>query len=295
MSLKLDDVLKTDFFKAAIQYTCGRSIEVIERTASFVIKSKNETGNKVSRILLLPPRGYTANAPNQTNSHDEAQKATIEVLGSIKENKAGFSKLKDCLLTVAFKDKSGVSNLNVPYLTFDIHNTPNLSVEFHSAGEAPFTVVKTNGYGFYHNLINNTDEWLALSLRKTLRPSKKVNLNPHLSQLPREAAETLNNLYECIQLYGDEIFERKPSLVSDVTSIKPEQSLPALGELLYTYDSGRHEACSVFAMILKIGKQYPKETKEFLVESMKNETVPSYYAEQLITKIDRQFPPQLSI
>ena len=287
MALDFNKLINTGFVRSVIQQVCGEKTEVIKRPAAFFIRNKEENEALVKRIIVLPPDGFTANAFNQTNSHDEALRATIEIKGGVREGKQGFSKLKNCLLVAAFNNKSGISGLNVPYLTFDLKSTPNLSKNFHSAGMPPFTVVKENGYGFYHNLINVSGDWLVLLLYKTLRPQRKVDIKNMLQTFPVQQAATLEDLYQGIVEYGDELFFKAPALVNKVLALPPEHSLPALGEMLYTYDTGRHEACSAFAMILKVGKVYPKQTKGFIEGALENKAIPSYYGEQLLGKINQ--------
>lgn len=286
--MDIQSILKIDFVKILINEVCGDNTQLVVRENSFAVRSCVEGERDVHRIILLPPRGYTANAINQMNSHDEASYATIEVKGSIREGRNGFSKLKNCLL-VASRDENGeVSSLNQPYLTYDLREfDPNLTIKKHSAGSAPFTVVKNDGFGFYHNLINFTNEWLVLQLHKQLRPQKSVDLEPHLKNIALSHASILRNLYDAIVEHGDGIFKKYPGLVADVTSLPPTISLPALGEMLYVHDSGMHEACTAFAVILKIGNQHPEKTSEFLRRAMTNKDIPTYYAEQLLGKIHK--------
>lgn len=288
--MDIQTVLKIGFVKALIGEVCGDETELVVRDNSYAVRSKVEGERDVHRIILLPPRGFTANAINQMNSHDEADYATIEVKGAIKDGKRGFSKLKDCLL-VASKDENGsVSDLNQPYLTYDVEEGSQfgLTLKKHSAGTAPFPVVKNNGFGFYHNLVNLTDDWLVLKLHKRLRPQKSVDLEPHLQNLPQSNADALRGLYESIVEHGDSIFKQTPQLVEKVLDLPLNQSLPALGEMLYVHDSGMHEACTAFAVILKIGNKYPDTVSTFLNSATEADSIPSYYAQQLTGKIERK-------
>ncbi len=283
----LTGVLNTGFVSSWVKSVCDEDWEVIERPAAFFVRNRQEDAHKVQRVIVLPPKGYTANSFNQTNSHDEALQATIQIKGAVRSGKKGFSKLKNCLLLAAFNTKSGVSDLNVPYLTFDLKDTPNLSASFHSAGTPPFSVVKPDGFGFYHNLINVSDDWLVLKLNKRLRPQKGVELTGVLKGIPSTAVESLTQLYEGIVTYGDEVFMKLPDVVDEVIKLAPEISLPALGEMLYAYDTGRHEACSSFAMILKVGKLHYKTTLDYLNGAADTGIIPSYYAQQLMDKLNR--------
>ena len=285
----IESILKKQFVKALAQRVCGDDIEVIERPAAFMVRKKEEGERDLHRLILLPPKGYTANTPNQTNSHDEAEYATIQVKGTVREGKQAFSKVKDCLLVASFHENGAVSELNKPYLTFDLDDRdPDLVTELHSAGGSPFPVVKSDGFGFYHNLINTADDWLVLVLHKRLRLQKAIDLESHLSVLQNEHAEVLKALYHGIIEHGDEVFTKSPQLVDSVTKMPPAIALPTLGEMLYVHDTGRHEACTAFAVILKIGKANPQMVTEFLQKNMKAKTIPPYYAVQLIDKINKK-------
>ena len=286
MYRNIKGVLEKSFVKEYIQRVCGKDNELIERPAAFFIRRRKEDTTAVKRVIVLPPKGFTANTMNQTNSHDEALRATIQIKGAVREGKQGFSIVKNCLLVAAFNAKSGVSDLNVPYLTFDIGKTPNLFTAFHSAGTPPFAVVKENGFGFYHNLINVSDDWLVVELNKRLRTQKGVELESVFKNTTHTDTEILKRLYEGIVAYGDEVFSKLPEIVEQVAQLAPETSLPALGEMLYAYDTGRHEACSAFAMILKVGKLHPKVTLEYIKEAAESGAIPKYYAQQLTDKLN---------
>lgn len=287
--MNIDIVLKKHFVAALVQRVCGEDTELITRPASFMIRNKVEGDRDIHRVIILPPRGYTADKINQTNSHDEAEYATIEIKGGVREDKQGFSKLRDCLFMASIPENGTTSELNKPYLLYDVDKSdnPDLQKTVHSAGTAPFAVVKSDGYGFYHNLVNVTDDWLVLQLYKRLRPQKSVDLAPRLADLPAKDAALLASLYDAIVEHGDEVFYKTPKLIDGVCALPLSHSLPALGEMLYVHDTGKHEACSAFAVILKIGKEQPDAVREFLGQSLDAQTVPAYYAKQLVSKIDK--------
>lgn len=287
MGLSVEQVLQKHFVRALTKRICGDDPDVIERPAAFVLRRKDEGDDRyLRRLILLPPHGYTANDRQEACSHDEAESAKITIHGAIREGKRGFSKIKDCLLVAAFNRSSRVSALDEPYLTFSLDGQDSeLKLVRHSAGEPPFHVVKPNGEGFYHNLINLSDDWLLLQLDKTLRPQKRVDLMPHLSLLQDEHALLLSQLYEAVVKHGDGVFKNKLPLVHAVTSLPPTISLPALGEMLHVHDTGRHEACSVFAIILKVGKVQPDVVLNYLSNAREAGSIPAYYADQLTAKI----------
>lgn len=288
MPITLDTILKKHFIAALAKHVCGEDYEIVNRKTSFMLRNKEEGSRDLHRLIILPPKGYTANAINQTNSHDEAEYAKIAIKGAVREGKQGFSKVKDCLLVASFSKSKVVSELNQPYLTFDLEDTSSkVTTELHSSGKPPFAVVKSDGFGFYHNLINRTDDWLVMTLHKRLRPQKPMDLETHLNHLQDEHAQLLRDLYEGIVKNGDAIFKAQPELVESVIKLPPDIALPALGEMLYVHDTGRHEACTAFSIILKLGKQSPEIVGQFLQNALEINSIPDYYAEQLIQKINK--------
>lgn len=287
--MDIDTIFKENYVRDLIERVCGDETELITRPASYMVRSKIEGDRDIERVIVLPPRGYTADTINQTNSHDEAEYATIEIKGAVRADKNSFSILKDCLLVASIPQNGAVSDLNKPYMTFDIatNDNPDLLLEKKSAGTAPFAVVKSDGYGFYHNLINLTDDWLILQLYKRLRPQRGVDLAPRLQGLLRGEEQSLRLFYDATLSHGDEIYKQKPDLIENIMRIPVSKALPALVEMLHVHDTGKHEACSVFATILKFGKMYPEYVTHYLNLSIRENVVPAYYAEQLINKIGK--------
>ena len=289
--MRLQDTLKQHFVKALIRHELGEDIDVVERHASFSIAQKDEDERHVHRIIMLPPHGYTANAPEQMNAHDEVEQATIEIKGAVRKGKNGLSKLKNCLLLAALPENGDVSDLDVPYLTFDISdcaNNPDLVLDMHSAGEAPFHVVRKDGFGFYHNLINLTDDWLVLELNKTVRSMKPIDLARHLTSVPETTAHLLKRLHQNILLHGDEVFDKAPNLVTQIARLPANDVLPALGEMLHARETGRHEACTAFGMILKVANQDPTAVMRYLETALEVKAAPPYYLKQLMEKVQRK-------
>lgn len=321
MAMDINAVLNYQFVKDFIKGLCGTDIECVRRIddqgflTSFIVSKKGEAEQKdltVNRVIILPPKGYTANAPNQTNAHDEVERARVKVKGGVREGKRGFSKLKDCLLIVAFHRASNghndvVSSLDAPYRTFNEdrpEDTPDMVKTIHSAGNAEFLVVEPDGTGFYHNLINLSNNWLVLGLSKRLRLSWKVDIEPYIAHLSQDKAELLRALHRAIEKHGDELFgkhelsekdelsKKHAKLVEDVCAMSPQETLPALAEMIHIFDTGRHEACTVFAIILKIGKKEPQFVIDFLEQGIRTNDVPAYYARQLIGKIKKAIASQ---
>lgn len=288
--MQIQDILQKNYVQDLIRLTCGEDTQLVTRRDCFAVRSAKEGERDLYRILILPPKGFTANEINQMNSHDEADFATIEIKGAVKEDKSAFSKLKDCLLVVSKSENGTVSSLTHPYLTFDLDEKQQdeLTLIKHSSGTAPFPVVKNDGFGFYHNLINLTDEWLVLKLHKRLRPNKAVDLDQYTGTLSDQEKEAVLNFYRSVQKYGDGIFENAPEAIHNILDMRTDKSLPCLGEMLFIHDSGMHEACTVFGIILKISQSHAFVVLSFLDGALEKRTIPPYYGAQLIGKIEKR-------
>lgn len=258
--------------------------ELVTRPASFLIKKMNEDDYKLHRVIIMPPYGHTADHADEMNPHPEARKAKITVKGGIREGKVGFSVLRK-VLKYCYTDDREADTVGIrPYVKI----TQRLK-NYHEAVKSTketFFVVRENGVGFYHNLINISNDWLVLSLDKELRLSKKMDIESTLAVLNEEKQITLRSLMRAIQVKGDGIFTEHPDLVKVVSTFEPHIAMPTLIEGLNIHDSGRHEACSVYAIILKIGKKYPQKVCRQLEKAIEEKQAPRYYTEELIRKLN---------
>src|SRR3989344_2879830 len=94
----LNDIINSSLVKSIQRGLFNnQETEIIGRPASFIIRLKNEPEDKIFRILLLPPHGFTANKLDETTPHPEARKAKIEIKGGVKPNKSGFNLLKNII------------------------------------------------------------------------------------------------------------------------------------------------------------------------------------------------------
>ena len=131
--------------------------------------------------------------------------------------------------------------------------------EFTKSTKETFFVVRENGVGFYHGLINLSDDWLVLLLDKEMRLSKSMDIEATLLTLEEHEQNLLRNLLLTIEKKGDNVFAEHPDLVNAVSRLEPHVAMPTLVEGLNIHDSGQHEACSIYATILKIGRAYLQE------------------------------------
>lgn len=283
--MNLTTLLDTHFVKTLAQEVCGDERMIVERTAMFMVKAPEEDERNINRLLIFPPKGYASNQPNLTNCFQGVERATIEIKGAVRDGKRSFSKVDNCLLVPSYHEISRISDLDKPYLNFDIDNPdPNLTLETHSSHKPGFHIVRPDGTGFYHTLINLKDDWLVLQLKKILRPQKAPNMQKHYRIMQDQHIMVLNSFYDGIIQYGDKLFSENPDLIQTVAKMPHQISLPALGEMLYIRDTGKHETCTAFAMILKISKTRATHVLDYLQSA----DIPPFFAEQLIKKIKKK-------
>jgi hypothetical protein len=288
----IEQVLQQHFVKEKVRGVFGSNeTELITRHAedgtgptSFLVKLKDERGLDIERLIVLPSGGFTANMPNWMNSHAEAHHATIEILGGVREGRIGFSKLKHCLEFAHAANANSSEALNVPYkeTTIDGVQKPLLS----SGSRAH--VVKEDGFGFYHNLTNKADDWLVIKLEKHLRLTQGVDLAKFANGNNGDSMALASDFYRAVQTHGDEVFHAQPELVSRVANYRDaHQIVPPLIEMLKVYDAGRHEACTIFAILLRIGKKHPEVFHEYAAQALAENFEPAFYLKQLMQKINR--------
>ena len=154
--MDIDQILKTHFVATLAQKICGDEQVIIERPAAFMIRPPTalEDERNLKRLIIMPPKGYMSNEPNQTNCFQGVEKATITVKGGVRDGKKSFSKLQNCLLVPSFNEASLVSHLDRPYIEFDLDNPdPKLLTTTYSSHTSPFHIVKADGTGFYHTCL----------------------------------------------------------------------------------------------------------------------------------------------
>ena len=280
----LDEIIKSPLFRNTRKSLLKGEIEVLNRPHSFIIRQKAESESKVKRLILLPPKGMTANSTKEMSSHTEVRRAKIIFKGGIRPDKKGFNLLKKSLLFSYYTKRDIQLKGDSPYAE------PNKSSSFYleevKSAREKFWVVKEDGFGFYHNLINESNEWVLLILEKGLRLQKEMNVAKEMIGLKEEEKTLLRKFFEKVKEHGDDLFEADKLIVEKIVKIAPEKSLPVLIEGLNILETGRHEPCTVFATILKIGKKNRTVTSRHLQSALNSQTAPEYYLSELIKKVE---------
>lgn len=277
--MSFSEILSSPILKNTLKSIFGDSdFDIVERPGSYVILMKTEPDEKIRRVIVLKPRGFTANSPGELSSHPEAREATIEIRGAVRPGNVGYLPIKDCVEFVYLLKSDADIVGDYPYASADsAWRTIRTS-------RTRFRVVKNGSFGFYHNLINLTDEWIVLVMDKKLNQKFNVDLSM-LEGIGKEDSNTLHRFYDKIAMDGDAIFEDDKGLVKRVVSIDPKISIPILINFLNIPEEGRHEQCSVFVAILKVGKRDAGSTVHLLKEAMKHRVAPQYYLRELVKKL----------
>jgi hypothetical protein len=259
--------------------------EILERPGSYIVRLKKENPEKIFRIIILPPKGFTANKKDEMSPHPEARQAKITVKGAIRSKKSGFSILKNVIDYKYYTRRDIEISDDSPYAPIN-NNDPFYREELKSSKDQ-FLVVSENGEGFYHSLINLSDEWIVLILEKDLKTQKKINIKSKIRNLENNKQKIILGFITQTKRLGDKIFKIDKKLIDQTTDLEVDETLPALIEALNIHETGKHEPCTIYAVILKIGKKNPKKTQTFLKNALKNNEAPRYYLRELIQKISK--------
>ncbi len=280
-SYNINEIIDCILVKTILKNTFkNQETEIIQRPASFIIRLKNEPEDRIFRIILLPPHGFTANKLNETTPHPEVRKAKIEIKGGIRPNKSGFNPLKNIVKYQYYTTRNIKITDDEPYPKIGGQNYK----EETKSSKQKFFVVKESGVGFYHSLVDLSSEWVLFVLEKELRLQKTPDLQSQISVLDKNQQKILNTIYDKIRLYGDTIFGKENDLIEKLCNFDVDKTIPPLIEILNVLETGKHEPCTVYAIILKIGKKN-KKVIDYLKEAVKNKTAPKYYLEELIKKL----------
>lgn len=135
-------------------------------------------------------------------------------------------------------------------------------------------------------MVNLSNEWILLILEKELRLQKTPDLPSKISVLDKNQQKNFTTLYDKILLFGDAIFDKEKQLIEEICNFDVDKITPPLIEMLNILETGKHEPCTVYAIILKIGKKN-KNLIDYLKEAAKSKTAPKYYLEELIKKLSK--------
>lgn len=282
------EIISSGLVQTAIRTLFAKKhVKILQRTNSIIIIPETDAADKATALILLPPHGFTANAEDEATPYPELRHARLTVKGGVRPGKHGFNPIKKVLKYCYYSTREvNTTNPTQPYVKLDANN-PSYKEEFKTARQK-FFAVKENGSGFYHNLVNTSNEWVLLVMEKELRlVQKHPCLDPFAKALSKSEFETLTAFFEKTKLYGDQVFEKEKKLVEKVAKFNASKAMPALIEMLNVLETGMHEPCSVFAVILKIAKKNSGEVLKHLKSALQARQAPSYYLKELIWKVEK--------
>lgn len=283
---EFESLHNTPLLNETRKYVLSDKIAMVNRKShSYILKNRTEEGSIIKRIIVLPPGGFTTDHIDELSCHPEVRYAKLTFKGGIRKYNKGFIKLKKSLKYVYYITKKIDKITDFAEATIDLNNE-FFKEELKSSNET-FYVVREDGTGFYHNLINMSKEWVVLILEKHLKQTRPLLIESIIKNYPSSEQQTIKNITEALSREGDYIFYKEPNLVNDVIHINVKRVLPVLINLLNIGETGKHEQCTVFAIILKIAKNDPRNSLPIIARSLQDRAAPGYYLEELTEKIKK--------
>jgi len=187
--------------------------------------------------MVLPPHGFTSDKIDLLNPHPEARKAKVKILGKINQVKKGF---KPLVKEIKFNFSITRNILTEETSTYAKFSEKFCKSELKS-WENWFYVVKENGWGNFHSLINISNEWVMVLLEKELIDQKKINIEAYLEKLPKQERKKLQIALQKIEQVGDNIFDDKVFVFLKVLKFPSKVLVPIFIQMLNVQETGRHE------------------------------------------------------
>lgn len=278
-----ENILRSPLFrKTREKFLSGDQLEIIKRPACFIIRLKNENSDSIKRIILIPPLGFTADKIDLLNPHPEVRRARIKILGKINPIKKGYKPIQteaefrfSLGRNVPTERTSAYAKFSKKYCSSQLKSWKNW-----------FYVVKENGWGNFHNLINLSDEWIVVLLEKQLTDQKPINIATDLKKISPRQSENLKNALRKIEQSGDSIFDDK-KLILQTLKFTENTLIPVFIKMLNIKETGKHEPCTFFALLLKIAKKNRALVLKEVKKAITHKLAPRYYLEDLENKLQK--------
>lgn len=294
MDNNFQDIFQSALFKkTANKFFGNKKVEIIRRPACYFIKVNEKNSRLIKRIIIFPPQGFTANKINLLNPHPETRNARVYIFGKIDPTKKGFKPVREEIKFNFSLTRDIPTEKNTPYATF----SENYCGSQLKSWRNWFYVIKETGWGNFHNLINVSDEWVLALLEKELSDVKKINIEIYLGKLSKKEKSSLQTKLNKIIRKGDEIFSDK-IFVKEFLKYNPEILVPLLIRMLNIQETGKHEPCTFFALLLKEAKNNKKLVLYEVKKAINLKSAPHYYLSDLKKKLIKQqclkkFPKKL--
>lgn len=278
------EILSSFLVRELVKNTLGASAVTVERRPGcIIIRKRSEGPEKVVRILLLRPSGYTGNTLKELSPHPEAWRAYAIVRGGVRPGRSGFNRTLGVIFA-HYTTRIARTKEREPYALRNPREQ-TYREEIKPSGTW-FPVVREGGSGFYHSLLNPSHEWVALVLRKHLSLQKTLNVKRAFKGLDAREERVLRDVLKGIQEFGDKLFTRRRPLVSELLRLPVDQAVPALIQFLNVPEQGKHEQCTAFALILKFARKDKRETTRLIRRAQRTREAAPYYLRELLAKIE---------
>lgn len=261
-------------------------IEIVQRVSCVLIRKRLERGMKIRRLLLISPFGFSGTNASKLDPHPESRWTRAKILGGINAEKRGFSN----------------PGRSVTYL----YSTGRVLDEVDGSGAASFTSARCsakrvawkqwfysyreNGEGFFHSFRSESPLWIAIIIEKRLTENNHVDFEKLRQELVMSVDPRTVELLARVQLRGSAVFDLDPSAVTELLRLDPRTTIPCFLKMLNIQETGRHENCTFFALLLKAAKTDPSYALREVSAAKKMHRAPSFYLDQLIQKISRLQP-----
>ncbi|MFA6553781.1 MAG: hypothetical protein WCT27_05125 [Patescibacteria group bacterium] len=277
-----EEILASQVVKQEISHIFGNQpISIIDRKSSRIIRLKNESAADITRIILLPPGGSTAGEysgeladHDKFSPHPEALSAKITVLGGVAPGRSGFRKI-DRAIKFAYYTKRDV----------ELGRKEFFKEQYKSSHTPPFSVVKPDGFGFWHNISNTSNEWVLLVLEKQLAALIPLGTGKIIKSLPGDQQAKMLTLVKDIQEKGDKIFVNNDNPLRELGGIKPDALARLFVAMLNVPDHANHEPCTAVALLLKLAKGSRQVVKVECQAALESNGAPAFYLKEIIKKL----------
>ena len=170
----------------------------------------------------------------------------------------------------------------------DLPDAGQYHEEYKSSHTPAFTVVKPNGYGFWHALTNTGNEWVVLILEKELTPQRPASIEAALEDLSQNQKDRLLTFSAEIARSGDHVFERSANPLDTFGDVPRDTLARFFVALLNTPEGANHEQCTAVALLLKLAKTDKKTVIRTCKQSLKSSEAPSFYLKDILRKLEHR-------
>jgi len=214
------------------------------------------------------------------NPHPEARTAKTFIYGTIEPSKKGYKPVVRGIELRYSKIRNFPTQLQTPYAIYK----SRLCDKVRKSWKNWFYVVKENGWGNFHSLVNLTSTWVVLVIEKQLLDQKPIRIGELLKNLTKKQANTLQKDLQFITSNGDEVFTH-PAIIQRIVKLPLSVITPILVQMLNVQETGKHQNCTFFALLLKLAHRDRVYVRDVIKDAHTRKTAPHYYLADLQKKM----------